>query len=164
LFPFSPFLPLVPLAPPPPPPPPQFWTLVNENDSLPVSDLPKFIPTSPTAPPPLPCVCSMNGSIAVAVVLLVTFAVVNKTGNFCAPGSFHSTSAVDPVKPVPVNVTSVPGHPPSGDTDVSFGAADAAWALPSSTSMAVLASRLSRPNPRLRARAASWVPCLASLR
>src|SRR5262249_52238719 len=118
-LPFSPLAPSGPVGPVPPPPPPekQFCRLVYVNGTV-------VLPI-PTVPLLLPWVCSIIGSIAVAVVLLVAFASVINSGNFCAALSIQITEMVDPLKPVPVSLTSVPGHPSFGLADVTV-AADAA--------------------------------------
>jgi hypothetical protein len=106
-----------------------------------------------------------SGAGAVADVLLVTVAGVVAVVYRNAAGSCHSAVAVFPLKPVPVNWIVVSGHPLFGVTDVRCHA-DAAWALPSSTTSASVAvNRAHRPcNRRLGTRAAALLACTASLR
>jgi hypothetical protein len=145
-----------PVAPPPLPLPKQFWMSMYVKATV-------LLPSIDVVPAPEPSVWSKSGTIPVALVELVTVAVVSCVVKMNELGSDHLIFDVDPLNDVPVNVMTVPGHPVVGETDVRCHA-DAAWALPRNTNRpSVLAMRLIRLENR-RARGSAWVPCMASLR
>ena len=74
-----------------------------------------LLPAIPTVPVDVDSV-KKNGTGAVAVVELVTFAAVRVGKKTSAAGSVHSAEAVPVLKPVPVNVTSSPAHALLGET------------------------------------------------
>jgi hypothetical protein len=115
-------------------------------------------------PAPGPLICRRNGSTAVAFVELSTFADVSCSWKISASGSLHSAWIDDPLKPVPMNITTVPGQPEFGVTDVRCDA-EAAWALPRNTIRpSVPAIRDRHPvNLRPSARGSAVVACTASL-
>lgn len=102
-----------------------------------------LLPSTETVPVPVPD-SRNNGTVAVAFVLPLTFAVVDCDVNNTALGAVHVAVVDVPLKPVPVKVTSVPGHPDVGETEVRCHA-DAASALAKKTSSpSVPAKRLAR--------------------
>jgi hypothetical protein len=122
--PAGPVAPVVPVTPVPPPKQP--WTLVNVNATV-------LLWAIVTVPTPLPSVCRNSGTIAVAFVLLLTFAVVLTDVKISEFGSLHSAMAVEPLNEFPVSLTSVPEQPDVGETEVRCHA-DATCALARKTS------------------------------